>query len=116
MPAATNTPVASEPKAEYQKLVGKWERPDGGYVLELRSVNGEGVFEVGYFNPSPINVERAIAYAEDGKTRVMAVLRDVNYPGCTYKLTYDPGTDQLYGEYFQAAMGQTFQVTFGRLK
>jgi len=115
---ATNTTAVATatPKPEYQKLVGKWERPDGGYVLELRSVNEEGVFEAGYFNPSPIRVERALAYSEGGKTKVMAILRDVNYPGCTYKLTYDPASDQLFGEYFQAAMGETYQITFGRLK
>jgi hypothetical protein len=43
-------------------------------------------------------------------------LRDANYPGCTYNLKYDPQTDQLFGQYFQAALQETFDVTFARVK
>jgi len=40
----------------------------------------------------------------------------VNYPGATYHLTYDPGSDQLRGVYFQPALQQSFQVFFVRMK
>jgi len=117
-PSATNNLPAAVPKPEPQfaRLRGRWERADGGYVLELRSVDAAGAFEASYFNPQPIHVERAVAVAESGGTKVSVVLRDVNYPGCTYTLTYDDQADHLFGQYYQAAMQQTFDVTFGRQK
>jgi hypothetical protein len=111
----TPAPAVAAPKPEHQKLLGKWQRPDGGYVIELRSVNAEGKFEAGYFNPAPIHIERALAFSEGGKLKVFVLLQDANYPGCTYKLTYDPQADQLFGEYFQATMQETYAVTFARL-
>lgn len=99
----------------FEKLTGRWERPDGGYILDLRSVDAEGKVDAGYYNPSPINVSGARAYTEGAATRVFVELRDVNYPGCTYQLTYDAKTDQLFGQYYQATMQQTYEVTFARL-
>lgn len=113
----TNTPSSAPTvKPEFLKLVGKWQRPDGGYVLEIRSVEPSGKVEAGYFNPNPINVSRAAAMREGGTTKVFVELRDENYPGCTYSLTYDPQSDQLFGQYYQAAVQQTFDVVFARMK
>lgn len=112
---ATNAP-ATAARPEFTRLAGRWERPDGGYVLEIRSVDASGKMEAGYFNPGPINVSKALALQEGATIKVFVELRDANYPGCTYSLTYDPQSDQLFGQYFQAAMQQTFDVTFGRLK
>ena len=78
-------------------------------------MDASGKIEAGYFNPAPINVSKGLAVQEGDTTKVFIELRDVNYPGCTYSLTYDPKSDQLYGQYFQAAVQQTFDVTFGRL-
>ncbi len=115
--AATNAPaVAGKSNPELEKLKGKWERPDGGYILEIRSVDAEGKLDAGYFNPSPIKIARAMAYREGGESRIFVELQDVNYPGCTYKLTLDAKNDQLFGQYFQATMQQTFDVAFARLK
>ena len=114
---ATNAPpqlTASQP--ELKKLIGKWERPDGGYVLEIRSVDAEGKLDARYANPSPIKVSRARAYREGGATKVFVELTDVNYPGCTYQLALDEPHDQLFGIYFQAALQQNFDVAFARLK
>ena len=41
-------------------------------------------------------------------------LRDVNYPGSTYDLTYDAQSDSLRGIYFQATQEQQFEVVFKR--
>ena len=113
----TNDVVAvAKPNPLFEKLMGRWERTDGDYALELRSVDAEGKFDAGYFNPGKINVERAQAVVESGGIKLFAVLRDVNYPGCTYKLTYDAKADQLSGEYYQAAIQETYPVTFTRLK
>ncbi len=114
-PAPASAPAAVI-KPEFLKLVGKWLRPDGGYVLELKAVTADGVFQAGYFNPNPINVSKARALQDGTTTKVFVELRDVNYPGCTYSLTYDTKTDQLYGQYFQASMQETYDITFERLK
>lgn len=118
-PQATGTNVAPSAAAvspELAKLVGKWQRPDGGYILEIKSVDPSGKMDAGYFNPNPINVSRAAAWRDNTTTKVVIELRDVNYPGSTYSLTHDPQSDQLYGQYFQATMQQTFDVTFARVK
>ncbi|HOB97610.1 MAG TPA: hypothetical protein PKM43_02550 [Verrucomicrobiota bacterium] len=117
---STDAPAATAPdpeaKANPQRLVGRWLRPDGGYILDIQSVKGDRSLEVAYLNPNPIHVSRAET-EEDGKTlRVFVELRDVNYPGCTYKLTYDSDKDQLTGVYFQAALNETFDVAFTRMK
>ena len=100
----------------FQVLKGRWQRPDGGYVIEIKNIDRVGKMEAAYFNPRPIHVAKANA-ARDGKTtKVFIELRDVNYPGSTYNLTYDPKSDQLKGTYFQAVLKQTFEVEFDRLK
>ena len=112
----TNLPATASARPEFAKLAGKWERPDGGYVLEIKTVDSGGTMDAAYFNPNPIKVSRAAAFSKEGATKVVVELRDENYPGCTYNLTYDPQSDQLYGQYFQASMQQTFDVTFARMK
>jgi hypothetical protein len=97
-------------------MVGMCWRPDGGYVVEIRSVDSSGVMDAGYFNPSPIKVSKALALRDGEDTKVFVELRDAGYPGCTYSLKYDPKADQLYGEYFQAAQQQTYDVAFGRMQ
>ncbi|MRR59001.1 MAG: hypothetical protein EG824_12430 [Deltaproteobacteria bacterium] len=91
-------------------------RPDGGYVLELKQIGNDGSLQAAYFNPRPINVSRAELRRKDGKITVFVELRDVNYPGSTYSLHYDPKTDRLTGIYFQALQRQLFEVEFERFK
>lgn len=112
---ATNLSAStSAATAAFAKLPGKWLRPDGGYILEIRSVAPDGKLDAAYLNPRPINVAKAEAYQAGGSIKVFIELRDVNYPGSTYTLTYDPAKDQLTGDYFQAAMKQTYDVAFTR--
>ena len=101
---------------ELAKLVGKWERPDGGYVVEIKRVDPSGKLEVAYYNPNPINVSRAAAWRDKGMSKLVIELRDVNYPGCIYTLEHNTQSDQLFGQYFQAAAQQTYEVVFARLK
>jgi hypothetical protein len=100
--------------ATRQKLEGRWLRTDGGYVLEVRSVAPDGRMDAAYFNPRPIHVAKAEASREGEGASLFVELRDVNYPGSTYSLRYDPGRDILEGTYFQALQGQTFVVSFER--
>jgi hypothetical protein len=97
-------------------VTGRWLRLDGGYVLEIRSVDAGGAIDAVYLNPQPINVARAEATRDGSTLKVFVELRAPNYPGSTYTLTYDPSRDQLAGMYFQAAMQQRFDVVFVRMK
>jgi len=115
-PQTNAAPSAAAVSPELAKLVGKWQRPDGGYVLEIKSVDGSGKLEVAYFNPDPINVSRAAAWRDKGTSKLVIELRDVNYPGCIYTLEHNPQSDQLFGQYFQAALQETFEVVFSRMR
>jgi len=101
---------------EAQRVAGRWLRPDGGYVLEIRNVASDGRLDAGYFNPNPINVAQARVRTIDGPVEVFVELRDTNYPGATYRLVYEPRDDTLIGLYTQPAVGQTFEVTFVRAR
>ncbi|MBE0617519.1 MAG: hypothetical protein IH608_06285, partial [Proteobacteria bacterium] len=52
--AAFEASGGSGPAADAQRLVGRWVRPDGGYVLELVAIRDDGGVEALYFNPRPI--------------------------------------------------------------
>jgi hypothetical protein len=106
---------AATPKPAFEKLTGQWQRADGGYIIEIRSIEPGGSMNAAYFNPQPIHVAKAEASQYEGTVNVFIELRDVNYPGSTYNLTYDPADDYLKGIYFQAATGQAFDVYFVRL-
>jgi hypothetical protein len=116
---ATNLPpvVAGLKPAnpEFQQLKGKWLRPDGGYVIEVRSIDDRGKVDAAYFNPKPIHVARAEASLNGALTKLFIELRDVNYPGSTYTLAYNPAADQLAGIYYQALQQQSFEVVFVRM-
>ena len=113
---STRATVAAEVKTAFQVLKGRWLRPDGGYVIEVKAIDDSGKMEAAYLNPKPINVSKAQATQEGTATKVFIELRDTGYPGSTYTLTYDPQSDQLKGIYFQAAMQQSFEVFFVRMK
>ena len=100
----------------YQPLVGRWQRTDGGYVIEIRRVASDGRVQAAYFNPRAIHVSRAVATQSKGYLNVEVELRDAGYPGSTYTLLYDPDRDILLGLYYQAVQQQTFEVIFTRMK
>jgi len=97
-----------------ERLVGRWVRPDGGYVLAIRSVQDNGALDASYYNPRSINVSRAERRRENGRLTVCVELRDKNYPGSQYTLRYFPEEDILAGTYFQAVHRQTFEIMFIR--
>jgi hypothetical protein len=69
---------------------------------------------VSYLNPRPIHVSRAEVSEEGESVKLMVELQDTGYPGCVYTLTYDAERDILVGTYYQAAMGETWDVVFTR--
>lgn len=108
------TAIASA--ADFSSLVGRWQRTDGGYVIEIRSAAPDGKMEAGYFNPRPINVENAQASKEKEILKVEMTFQDVGYPGSAYTLVYVSKQDALLGYYYHAVSGQYFDVLFVRMK
>jgi hypothetical protein len=101
---------------DFQPLMGRWQRTDGGYVIDIRSIDAEGKIEAGYFNPRPINVEKAQASKDKEHIKVEVELHDVGYPGSTYTLVYVSEKDALLGYYYHAVSRQYFDVLFVRMK
>ncbi|MGB5849753.1 MAG: hypothetical protein WBH40_14770 [Ignavibacteriaceae bacterium] len=97
-------------------LVGDWLRTDAGYLIKIINVNVDGTLEAQYFNPKPINVGNATWKERQGSLTITVELRDVNYPGSIYTLSYLPDRDVLAGDYYQAVQGLTFYVEFVRNK
>ena len=107
-------PCPAQGPPEFLPLSGRWVRTDGGYVIEIRSVDPGGRMQAAYYNPNPINVARAEAARSGAAVTVFIELRAPGYPGSTYTLIYDPKSDQLKGVYHQASLKQNFDVIFVR--
>ena len=60
-----------------------------------------GALKAAYYNPKSIRVHRASWESVEGKLKVFVELRDVNYPGLTDDLQYDPESDRLKGSIFR---------------
>jgi hypothetical protein len=101
--------------ADYQPLIGRWQRTDGGYIIEIRNIDSNGNMQAGYFNPNPIHVGRAEASMYENKVKVEIELQDRGYPGSTYTLFYNLDKDVLFGYYYQAIAKQYFEVIFTRI-
>ena len=109
--AVKTAPAVPEP---VRKVLGKWLRSDGGYVLEIRGADLSGVLDAAYFNPKSIHVSRAIWMQGAEGFQVVIELNDVGYPGATYVLSHDAQSDRLVGKYNQPAMQQSFDIDFVR--
>jgi hypothetical protein len=116
VPEGQPATVADAANAGFRPLHGRWLRPDGGYILDIRDVGASGTIEAVYLNSRPIPVARADVTRDGSTLQVFVELRAPGYPGSTYTLTYDPTRDQLAGIYFQAALQQRFDVVFVRMK
>ena len=120
-PSAEQVPVGSQPEQDaapgrLDGLVGRWLRPDGGYVIDIQRVNPDGTLQAAYFNPSSIHVAQARAVEKNGQVILFIELRDVGYPGATYDLVFNPNHDAMMGRYFQPTAGRYFDVVFTRQK
>ena len=105
---------SSQSESGFGVLPGRWVRPDGGYVITIKSVDAAGKLDAAYANPNPLPFAKAEA-TRDGKTiELFFELRAGGYNGSTYRLTYDPLNDTLKGDYFQAVVQQKFDVYFAR--
>ncbi len=102
--------------ADTNSIAGNWVRTDATYRIEISAVSGDGTMKANYFNPKSINVSNARWSDKDGFLRMHIELRDVNYPGSKYNLSYIPERDMLAGEYYQAMEQVTYKVQFVRVK
>jgi hypothetical protein len=89
-------------------------RPDGGYVITIKSVDAGGKVEASYANPNPLPFYAATATEAGGEVKLFFELRAGGYNGSTYTLSYDAAGDRLLGAYYQAVAKQTFDVVFVR--
>lgn len=97
-----------------EELTGKWKRSDGPYTIEINEILPQGEMFASYYNPSRIKVGKASWREQDGNILVYVELRDENYPGSIYRLTYNKKNNTLNGTYFQAVTKETFEVGFTR--
>jgi hypothetical protein len=114
---ATKGPAASSAvagKIDVDVLEGAWVRPDGGYMIAIKSVAPNGQLEAMYFNPNRLPFAKAQASWEGATLRAFFELQAGGYGGSTYELTYDPASDRLTGTYYQAVAKQKFGVYFVR--
>jgi hypothetical protein len=115
-PSSGSAVALPSEKPDQSRLIGEWERSDGGYLLKIISATTDGKLDAGYFNPKSINVARAEWVVKDNKLMVGVELRDVNYPGSTYMLEYFPKEEKLVGNYYQAVEGVNYEVEFVKKK
>ncbi len=115
--SSTKTAATISQKKEtpdFDRLVGSWVRPDGGYVIEISKIHPDGQVDATYFNPRPIHVSRSTVSEDGGIIELFIELRGKGYPGSTYTLKYNPEYDAMVGIYFQAVIQQPFDVIFQR--
>jgi hypothetical protein len=115
-PAASSISEASisASPASFASLPGRWVRPDGGYVISIKSVDAGGKLDASYANPNPLPFYAATATVDGGALKIFFELRAGGYNGSTYTLNYDVAGDRLKGTYYQAVAKQTFEVVFVR--
>ena len=109
-------PQPQQKAADKSLLVGNWVRTDAPYRIQISELLDDGKMKAGYFNPRSINVSKAGWVNTGGVIKIYVELRDQNYPGSNYNLTYVPERDLLAGIYYQAVEGTTFEVEFVRAK
>jgi len=109
-------PQPQKKTADKSLLVGNWVRTDAPYRIQISELLDDGKMKAGYFNPKSINVSKAGWVNSGGVIQLYIELRDENYPGSNYSLTYLPERDMLAGNYFQAVEGTNFKVEFARAK
>lgn len=79
-------------------------------MIDIRKIDADGKVDAGYYNSQPINVSRAEVTGVDSGIKLFIELQDVGYPGSTYTLIYNPQKNMMFGLYYQAAMGQNYDV------
>ena len=111
-PSATTS--AGQPA--FDRLVGRWVRLQGGYVITIRAVDADGKLDASYANPRPLPFHVAVASRDGNALKLLFELRAGGYNGSTYTLSYDAANDRLIGVFDQVVAKQKFDVVFARDK
>lgn len=112
-PPDTTAPSTAPP---YSELVGRWVRPDGGYVIAIKGVSADGKLDAFYANPQPLPFSRAEATRDGDRIGVFLELTAGGYAGSTYTLIFDSAKGILRGVYYQAVAQQSYDIYFERAK
>jgi hypothetical protein len=115
-PATRPDTPALQSAPDFSTLVGRWVRPDGGYVVAIKGVDAGGKLDATYANPRPLPFSRAEATRDGNGIAVFLELTAGGYDGSTYTLAYDPEKDVLRGVYYQAVAKQRFDIYFERAR
>ena len=115
-PAVEAETPAAESESGYDRLLGLWVRPDGGYMIAIRGIDSSGRLDAAYANPDQLPFAKAEASREGQTIKVFLELRAGGYNGSTYNLTYDAANDILKGVYYQAVARQKHDIYFERAK
>ena len=119
-PERDETPIPditlTEDNSLLDSLVGRWVRPDRGYVILVHNDDSSGRVEVEYLNPQPVYVSQAEASLHGDTPRLFIELTDSGYPGSTYTLDYKAEDDVLTGIYYQAVQQRAYSVVFVRVE
>lgn len=100
--------------ASFASLEGQWKRADNDHRLTIHHVAAGGAVEVSYQSPRPVRIARAQASAPGGVLRLFVELGDAAAAGSSYELAYNPQLDCLQGTFFNALIGQRFQIMLQR--
>ena len=115
-PSATSRAAPLPVESPFDKLLGRWVRLQGGYVITIRAVDSDGKLDASYANPRPLPFHVAVASKDGNALRLLFELRAGGYNGSTYTLSYDAANDRLIGVYDQVVVKQKFDVVFVRDK
>jgi hypothetical protein len=64
LPGVTAASPISESPAAFASLPGRWVRPDGGYVISIKSVDASGKLDASHANPNQLPFYTAMATGE----------------------------------------------------
>jgi len=114
LPSSPAAPLPIE--SVFDKLLGRWVRLQGGYVITIRAVDADGKLDASYANPRPLPFYVAVASRDGSALKLLFELRAAGYNGSTYRLRADAANDRLTGVYDQVGVKQQFDVVFVRDK
>ena len=95
-PSATGEPK-TRISGDFDKLIGRWRRTDGGYIIEVRGIDANGRMDAAYYNPAQIN-EYGVTFSVGRELEQVLMSIGVNYvfgSGDSFGYTIDPDTQEV---------------------
>jgi hypothetical protein len=114
-PGYAEVEEASKSGVDYESILGQWQRPDGGYLITIKSVEPDGSLDASYANPAILPFSTAEVSRTGDSISLFFEIQAGGYNGSTYTLLYDEAQDVLQGVYFQAVANQKYDIMFRRV-